>query len=125
MASVQVSCEASAPFWTQTTTLDGIAYLLSFFYNQRESCYYLNIDSADSTINYATGIKLVPSVFLLQPFPLPPGELIVLAPPAPLDDSPPKLGDLADGARCALMYIEEADLAAAVVDTNRFPGFIV
>lgn len=128
MTIQQIPCDPVRLFWTQTTTLDGAAYLLSFFYNSREDAYYLNIDSADATISYATGVKLVPGVFLLSTYATPPGELVVLAPDAPAgDDSTPQLGELGPGARCQLLYIEEADLFAPGVgeDLHRFPGFIV
>ena len=125
MAVQIIPCDAALPYWDQTTTLDGISYLLQFRYNTRESVYYLSISSADGRIDYALGIKLVQSTFLLRPFPTPPGEMMVVA--ATLDDSPPRLGDLADGARCTLLYIPKADLFAPgnTVDPERFPGFLV
>ncbi len=125
--SVQViPCDPVLPFWTQTTTLDGIPYLLTFRYNQRETVYYLNISSSDGTIDYVLGMKLVVGIPLLTPWSTPPGEMVVIS-QSIANDSPPSLGDLADGARCVLMYIPEADLFAPgnTLDPNRFPGFIV
>lgn len=125
MATVIIPCDPSLPFWTQTTTLDGVPYLLTFRYNIREDAYYLSISSADGATDYVLGMKLVVGISLLRPWPSPPGEMMVVA--GSTDDSPPRLGDLADGARCALLYIEEADLFAPgnTVDPERFPGFVV
>lgn len=112
MATVVIPCDPVLPFWTQTTTLDGVAYLLNFRFNSREQCYYLNISSADGTIDYVIGMKLVSDFFLLRPWATPPGEMMVIS-QSGADDSPPGLGDLADGGRCKLLYIEAADLFAS------------
>jgi hypothetical protein len=126
MATQIIPCDPVLPFWSQTTTLDGVPYLLTFKYNQRETVYYLDIASSDGTIDYVFGLKLVPSIPLLRPWATPPGELVVIS-QSIADDSPPALGDLADGGRCVLMYIPEADLFAPgnTVDPNRFAGFLV
>ncbi len=123
---VVIPADPILPFWTQTTTLDGVPYLLQFTYSQRETVYYLSISSADGTVDYVLGMKLVPGIPLLRPWPTPPGEMAVLS-QSSADDSPPALGELADGARCALLYIPEADLFAAgnTLDLERFPGFVV
>jgi hypothetical protein len=126
MMAVQiVPCDAALLFWSQTTTLDGVSYLLTFRYNSREAAYYLNIGSADGLTDYVVGAKLVVGFALLRPWATPPGELVVLS--GSDDDSPPRLGDLADGARCTLLYIPQADLFAPgnTVDPQRFPGFLV
>lgn len=129
MALQQIPCDLVRPFWTQTTSLDGVPYLLTFRYNAREATYYLSIDSADHTVNYVQGLKLVPNVpLLMSKGPTPPGELYVLTQSA-TDDSPPGLGELADGGRCALLYLPEADLFAnggdASGEPQRFSGFVV
>jgi hypothetical protein len=123
-----VPCDASAPFWSQTTTLDGTPYLLTFRYNSREATYYLCIDSADGTVNYAQGVKLVSGIYLLRSTgDSPPGELIVI--PAGTDDRSPTLGDFADGGRCQLFYVTEAALFAlggeASGEPQRFIGSLV
>jgi hypothetical protein len=108
MALQQIFGDLIAPFWVQTTTLDGTAYLLTFRFNFREQAYYLQIQSSDGTITYAQGIKLVPGILLLGAYATPPGELTVL--PLSADDSPPRIGELVDGGRCGLVYIPAADL---------------
>ena len=54
-----IPCDPALPFWTQTTTLDGVPYLLTFRYNIREDAYYLSISSADGATDYVLGMKLV------------------------------------------------------------------
>lgn len=100
-------------FWSQTTTLDGVAYLLTFQYNTRESCYYLQIQSADGSTTYAQGIKLVANYPLLRTYATPPGELFVQS-TDPTNDGPPALGELGDGQRCSLLYVPETDLFSNV-----------
>jgi hypothetical protein len=121
MATVIIPCDPVLPFWTQTTTLDGVPYLLNFRFNSREQCYYLNISSADATIDYVIGMKIVSNFFLLRPWTTPPGEMMCIAQG---DDSPPGLGDMADGGRCKLIYIEATDLfgPGSTVDPERFSG---
>lgn len=121
MTTGVIPVESTAPFWTQTTTMDGVPYLLTFRYNFREACYYLQIDSADGLTNYVQGVKLVSDFFLLRPYPTPPGELLVLVPDA--NDSPPALGDFADGGRATLYYIDAATMYAAGIDPERNPNF--
>jgi hypothetical protein len=120
MAFNVVPVEPTAPYWTQTTTLDGVPYLLTFRYNIRESVYYLQIDSADGATNYAQGIKLVADFYLLQIYATPPGELVVLVPDS--DDSPPRLGDFAEGGRAKLVYFPASTIYSAGVDPWRNPN---
>jgi hypothetical protein len=122
-----IPCDPVAPFWTQTTTLDGVPYLLTFRYNSREQVYYLCIDSADGKTNYVQGVKLVCNFLLLTAYGnVPPGELMVLT-SASGNDAPPNIGDLADNGRCTLVYVPEADLfgPGGTIDLTRFSGFIV
>lgn len=122
-----VPTDLALPFWTQTTTLDGAPYLLSFNYNSREQCYYLSIDSVDGLNNYVQGVKLVSNYFLLRPYgAVPPGEMMVLS-SSTVDDTPAKLGELGDGVRCSLLYIPAADLFAGPKfgEPERFPGYLV
>lgn len=123
MSIVQIPTDTTDLFWVQTTTLDGVAYLLTFRYNSRESAYYLSIASADDTVTYVQGIKIVSNFALLQSYPTPPGELICVSFTA--NDDPPALGEMGDGQRCTLAYIEQADLLGFGGDPSRNPGFIV
>jgi hypothetical protein len=107
-------------FWSQTTTLDGVAYLLTFRFNTREQCYYLTIESADGATNYAQGIKLVANYPLLKGFATPPGEFVV-ASFDPSNDSPPKVGELGNNLRCEMFYIEEDDLIFSGLEPWRNP----
>lgn len=111
MSVLNIDTDQSALFWDQTTTLDGVPYLLTFRYNSREEVYYLQIQSADGSITYAQGIKIVANYPLLRQYgDTPPGELMAMS--TTPDDSPPQLGELGVGARCVLMYIEAADVYA-------------
>lgn len=112
-------------FWTQTTTLDGIPYLLTFRFNSREQVYYLDIVSADGLVFYAEGLKLVSNFPLLRTYGVPPlggpgGELMAIATTS--DDSPAKVGEMGDKLRVSLMYIEQADLLASGTEPHRNPN---
>lgn len=99
------------PFYSQTTTLEGVTYLLTFTYNERCDCWYLSVDTEEGEPIY-DGIKLVCQWPLLQKCAdtrLPPGELLCWS-NSPGDTSPAKLNDLADGGRCQLMYIDSSDM---------------
>lgn len=121
MSQVVIPTDLTALFWTQTTTLDGVPYLLSFRFNTREQAYYLQIQSVDGTQTFVQGVKLVSNYLLLETYGLsPPGELMSVS--FSSDDSPARLGELGDGQRCNLIYIEAADLVAANSEPNRNPG---
>ena len=112
MSTVAIPTDPTLLFWSQTTTLDGVPYLLTFRYNSREQVYYLMIQSSDASTTYLQGVKLVPSYPLLRGAGLnPPGELCVAC-YSSTDDSPPALGELGAGLRCELLYIEAADVLA-------------
>jgi len=99
--------------YTQTTTLDGTQYVLSFAYSQRSDCWYLSLSTPDGEL-IAAGIKLVCNWDLLWKCvsPLrPPGKLYVLS--NTTDTSTPGLEDLLPSARCQLLYSPAADVAAA------------
>ena len=98
------------PFFTQVTTLDGISYLLSFRWNQRESCWYLSIALQDET-PLADGIKIVCNVYLLRKFVdirLPPGQLMAIA--NNNDTSPPGIDELGQDRRVTLLYLTVDEL---------------
>jgi hypothetical protein len=106
------------PYSTQTTTLDGVPYFLTFRWNARESCYYLQIQSADQTITYAQGVKLVSDFFLLYTYPTPPGDMMVLTSGG--GDGPAQIGDF--GPRCSLLYVEAADVFAGGLNKTKNPS---
>jgi hypothetical protein len=120
MALNIIPAEPTSPNWTQITTLDGTPYLLTFRFNYREQAYYLQIDSADGLINYVQGVKLVGEYYLLQIYPTPPGELAVFVPDS--DDSPPRIGDFADGGRATLVYFDASTIYASGIDDWRNPN---
>ena len=101
----QIIDTSADPFYSQVTDLDGINYILSFAYNQRETCWYLSI--ADIQANdLMTGIKIVSNWKLLRrgsDTGLPPGELVARS--YTQDDSPPGLDDFGPGKRVELVYI--------------------
>ena len=108
----QVIDTSDDPFYTQVTDLDGINYILSFAYNQRENCWYLSIADIQSS-NIVTGIKVVSNWKLLRrgsDTRLPPGELVARS--YTQDDSPPGLSDFGPGKRVELIYIPIAKLLA-------------
>lgn len=107
-------------FFSQTTTLDGVPYLLTFRFNSREQCYYLQIASADGTTTYAQGIKLVSNYPLLRGYMTPPGEMMAVSLSG--NDAPAGLGELGDGQRVELMYVEAADVYASSSEPERNPG---
>lgn len=96
----------SDSFYQQTTTLDGVSYVLSFTYNQTCECWYLSI--ADSSgVDIYNGVKLICNNSLFRKCVDPrifPGALVVVS--ATEDTSPPELDDLLAGSgRCTLIYI--------------------
>ena len=124
MAIVEIPVDPTDLFSTQTTTLDGVPYLLTLRYNSREACYYLQIQSVDATTTYSQGIKLVSNYPLLgfgvaTGYAGPPGELMCQS--FSTDDSPARLGDIGSGQRCTLFYIEEADMLAGGSESWRNP----
>ena len=107
-------------FWSQATTLDGQPYRLTFRLNTREQVYYLTIQSGDGATLYAEGIKLVANFPLLKGYATPPGEIMVVSYDLQ-DDSPPKVGELGEGLRCDLFYIEEDTMNNAGLEPWRNP----
>ena len=127
MAAQQIPTDLNLRFWTQITVLDGVPYLLTFQYNDRESAYYLSIGSSDGTTNYVVGMKLVVGYPLMQPFgSQPPGEIFVVS-ASTANDGPPAIGELGDNQRCVLIYVPEADLFSTIPENEppRFAGFLV
>ena len=101
---------SASPWFDQTTTLDGVPYVLDFRHSRAEDRWYLSIGLPDGT-EVRKGIKVVSSYPLLwreTDSRLPNGELFCV--PASADDSPPGLADLLPGGRCYLVYVPKAEL---------------
>lgn len=92
------------PFYKQFTSFDGVNYLLTFTYNQRENIFYLTIgDEASNDIK--RGLKLVTNWPLFVGHVderLPRGTLMVIS--NTTDKSSPGIGELGAGRRCELIY---------------------
>jgi hypothetical protein len=100
----------SDPFYTLTSTLDGVTYLLTFDYNQRCDCWYLSVATEEGDDIY-NGIKLVcdwPLLHKCADTRAPAGELMCWS--NTTDKSPARLGDLVAGGRCQLIYIDASDM---------------
>lgn len=98
-------------FYNEVVTLEGTDYLLSFYLNQRENCYYLSIATPDGT-DIVNGIKIVADWPLLHRFAydgLPPGELIAYSNTS-VDDPAPGLGQIGDSLPFTLMYLDSNQL---------------
>lgn len=100
------------PFQSFRVRLDGTDYLISLAYNQREDRIYLSL-ADDEEIPIFSGIKVLanyPLLFRHRYDPkTPPGELWAFDTTS--DGSPPGLGELGEGLRCQLTYIEAATMA--------------
>jgi hypothetical protein len=108
----QIIPTSADPFCTQTTTLDGTPYVLTFAFNARAACFYLSLATLDGE-PVASGLKLVCqwNLLLKCASPLrPPGMLLVVS--NTNDNSTPGLGDLVPGGRCQLVYLPAANVAA-------------
>lgn len=94
-------------------TLDGRDFLLDFDYSQRADCWSFSISSVDGTLIRA-GMKVVCETYPLRKiagYAKPPGQIVVLDESG--DRSPPKFGELGEGRRCVMYYLDAAELAAA------------
>ncbi len=102
------------PPFSQTTTIDGVPYVIDFNYNWRENTWSISILQTDLT-PLCTGIKLVCNYPLLQKYAsalVPKGELYCVS--LGQDDSPPTYNDLAPGGRCVLIYASKSELGPLV-----------
>jgi hypothetical protein len=106
IGSAGASASPVNAFFTQTTSLEGTPYLLSFQYNQRCDRWYLSIADA-SAVDIYNGIKLICRQDLLKKCAdprKPPGSLFLLS--QTTDNSPPGLNDIIpSGGRCVLYYM--------------------
>ena len=104
---LQQIATTDAPFYIQTTPLDGVNYRMFFAYNQRENTWYLSI-SDDLNNPLLSSIKLVCGTEFLHRWRatpgLPPGQLVCIS-LSSADASPPGLEDLVPGGRCELTYV--------------------
>lgn len=113
---LSIPIQNGAPNFSQTTTIDGTDYLLSFWYNQREARYYFSVGLPDGT-KIASGAPLVcqwplfSDVRGLDPN-MPTGVFYVYAATTP--EIPPGLGEMGPGKRCELIYVEQAELPPAI-----------
>jgi hypothetical protein len=116
--TIQTIPTTNAPFYTQTTTLEGTAYLLTFTYSQREDCWYVSIADTNA-VDILNGVKLIcnnPLLFKCKDPRRPPGELTVYS--CTPDLSPPGLNELVPNAgRCQLLYIT-SDVLALIAAGN-------
>jgi hypothetical protein len=120
--TAQVVPTGNDPFYSQTTTLDGVPYLLEFSYNQREDCWYLLLSTNDGDAIYGS-VKLVcnwPLFAICADPQLPPGQFVVAS--STTDLSPPGLQDLVDGGRCQLVYMPAADVADVTTSETALSG---
>lgn len=100
---------ATDPFYSFTSTLDGIDYAFEFRFNQRENCWYFSIGLSDGT-ELANGIKVLCNRNLIRKFVddrMPPGLLMALS--GTPDTTPPGLNDLGDGLRVTMYYYDKAE----------------
>lgn len=110
--TVQLIPTFNSPFFSQTTTLEGVSYLLNFAYSQREDAWYMSMADANGVDIY-NGIKLICSAPPSAPNALlfkckdprrPIGDFFVLS--GTQDVSPPGLNDLVlNSGRCQLFYM--------------------
>lgn len=106
---ISIPVSLDLPAFVQRSTLDGVPYLLTFQWNEREPGWYLSV--ADRTgAPLMQGIKIVPNWPLFRRFPntiRPAGELIAFDPQR--SGGPVLLEDM--GRRIKMLYAEQADLA--------------
>lgn len=110
MASYVPCAFGGAPCWTQTTSLDGRDYQMTFDWNQRMGRWMLRLADQDG-VAIRSGMILNVDVPLLQGVVdprRPPGELVVVD-TSGSNDLDPGFSDL--GTRFVLAYFSAADLA--------------
>lgn len=111
MAVLTVPTTPGVPFYSQKTRLDGVDYLLSFRYSQREDRWYLSIADSEE-LPILQGLKIVANWPLLYPHRydprVPPGELMAID--LTSDTSPPGLSEMGEGKRVQLTYFEAGTL---------------
>ncbi len=103
--SLVIPTVQDAPYYTIRTRLEGRDYSLRFSWNERESRWYMGINSDDG-VPLAIGIKLVSNWPLLRYYHfdtrLPPGEMMAIA--LGQDNAPPGFDELGIDRRVVLTY---------------------
>jgi hypothetical protein len=116
MGFFTVDTSSDVTFYEQQTQIEGLVYILQFYWSARESAWYLGIyDQGQNAI--ATGIRIVVDWPLLRRFTdprLPPGRLIALD----MSNQMQEIQTQSDlGSRVLLTYISSDDAAGlALVD---------
>ncbi len=107
-----------------TSTIEGVNFLLSFAYSQRENCWYLSLADA-SSIDIYNGVKLTCNTPLFNKCVdprRPGGQFLVLS--GTNDTSPPGLNDLtATSGRCQLYYCT-SDLVAQLIAFGNINAYL-
>lgn len=105
MDALLIPTTPGVPFYTQKTRLDGVDYVLTFRYSQREDRWYLSL-ADNEEVPILSGLKLVANWPLLYSYHydtrVPPGELF--ASDLSGDETPPGLNELGEGLRVQLIY---------------------
>ncbi len=105
---------AGVSSWSQITALDGVSFVLTFRWSQRDGRWLLDIADAEG-VAVRVGCPLNTGVPLLRgcvSTRRPAGELIVVDSTG-ANDADPSFADLGDpGARFALMYVTAVEMAA-------------
>lgn len=102
----------SDEIWTQSTTLEGTTYILTFQFNWSTNAWYMSVADV-SGVDIYNGIKLtvgIPLLFRCKDVRRPAGELFCLS--STTCTEPPGLLELLPGSgRCQLYYIDAAWMA--------------
>lgn len=124
--TIQIVPTYDTPQYPMTSTLEGATFKLSFWYSQREQCWYLSV--ADATgLDIYNGMKLICGSLLMSQCAdprRPAGDFFVFDQTGA--NTPPALEDLVQGAgRCLLCYVT-SDLidAIAAADLATLTAFV-
>ena len=98
--------------WTQSTTLEGTTYGLTFQFNCSTAAWYMSVADA-SGVDIYNGVKLtvgIPLLFRCKDIRRPAGDFVVVS--STTDTSPPGNLDIIPGSgRCQLYYVDAAWMA--------------
>lgn len=96
----------SDPAYSQTITIDGIDYVLSFRWNMRCALWFLDLADASGNplVSSIACVPLYPLLVKFQYLDVPQGVLVIL--PRGPDDPPPQVSDFGPGLRMELDYFE-------------------
>jgi hypothetical protein len=108
--NLAIPTSTDEPFYSQITTLTGVAYILTFEYRARLRRWAMTLGRGDGT-PIISGIAVVTGTDLFRGYryldEVPPGELVVV--PYGSDDATPDQEELVIGGRCELTYIDPED----------------